>query len=85
MQIAHRQYRTSRDAEAALHELVKAGDGQWDSTLPRRRGRPARRFRSSTLSTVYGNTKKPGENCNSVDVDSVNALETQSDDEWREL
>ena len=43
-------------AEAALEELVKTGRGSWEQSPPGQRGRPTRRFRLSTVSTVYENT-----------------------------
>jgi len=83
VQQGNRQYRTAQDAEAALEELAKAGCGEWEPTPPGRRGQPTRRF--VLASTVYGNSLKPRENRNTVDVDSVDAPETQSDDKWGEL
>jgi hypothetical protein len=83
VQQGNRQYRTALDAEAALEALAKDGCGNWEPTPPGRRGQPTRRF--VLASTVYGNTLKPDENGNTVDVDSVDAPETQSDDEWGEL
>jgi hypothetical protein len=65
-------------AEAALEELVKAGRGSWEQSPPGQRGQPTRRFKLSTVSTVYGNTESPGENSNTVDVDSVDAEEVES-------
>jgi hypothetical protein len=65
-------------AEAALDALVKAGRGTWESTPAGQRGRPTRRFRLSTASTVYGNGKFPVENTNTVDVDSVDAPKTDA-------
>ena len=85
VQQGNRQYQTAGDAEAALDELVKAGCGHWEQTPPGQRGQPTRRFVLSTVSTVYGNTLKPEENGNSVDVDSVDATENQPDDEWGEV
>jgi hypothetical protein len=68
-------------AEAALEELVKAGRGSWEHSPPGQRGQPTRRFKLSTVSTastVYGNSVLPGENSNTVDVDSVDAEEVGS-------
>ena len=62
-------------AEAALEELVKAGRGTWEQSPAGQRGQPTRRFKLSTVSTVYGNTSIPEENSNTVDVDSVDAPE----------
>ena len=79
VQQGHRQYRTADDARAALEELAKANFGHWEPTPPGRRGQPTRRFRLAETSTVYGNTPKPGENTNSVDVDSVDAADSQTE------
>lgn len=73
---------TSRDAENSLNELVKEGVGFWQPTPSGRRGQPTRRF---VLSTVYGNTSKPEENGNTVDVDSVDTAEMHTEDDWGEL
>ena len=83
VQQGHRQYRTAEDAEAALGNLIKAGFGRWEPTLPGRRGKPTRRFVLS--STVYGNPLNPEEISNTVVVDSLDAPEMQSDAEWGEL
>jgi hypothetical protein len=82
VQQGNRQYRTAPAAEAALEALAKAGCGDWEPTPPGRRGQPTRRF--VLASTVYSNTLKPTENGNTVDVDSVDTPETQTD-EWGEL
>ena len=82
VQQGHRQYRTAQDAEAALAELSKAGYGDWEPTPPGRRGQPTRRF---VLSTVYGNSLKPEENSNTVDVDSVDTPEKQPNENWGEV
>jgi hypothetical protein len=69
-------------AEAALVALVKAGYGTWqDVPTTAKGGRPYRVFR---LSTVYTTPENTAENGGSVDVDSVDAPETQ-DDEWGEV
>ena len=85
VQQGHRQYRKAEDAEAALEELVKAGCGQWHDVPPGPKGgRPSRVFRLSTAST----STQPARTRDSegfVDVDSVDALETQPDDDWGEL
>lgn len=78
VQQGHRKYRKAEDARVALEDLVKAGYGEWESTPPGRRGQPTRRF---VLSAVYGNTVKPKENCNTVDVDNKDVFETQPDDD----
>lgn len=62
-------------AEAALEDLVKAGRGTWEQSPAGQRGQPTRRFKLSTVSTVYGNAQSPEENHNTVDVDSVDAPE----------
>ena len=73
VQQGNRQYTTSEAAEAALERLRKREAGYWESSPPGKRGKPTRRF---ILSTVYGNTPKPEENGNNVDVDSVDTPET---------
>jgi hypothetical protein len=85
VQQGHRQCRTAKDAEAALNELAKAGNGTWRPSPPGRRGQPTRRFVLSTASTVYGNALKPEENGNTVDVDSVDAPGTSPEDDWGEV
>jgi hypothetical protein len=80
-----RWLRDSGAAEEALNELAKAGHGQWEPTPPGRRGQPTRRFALSAMSTVYGNAQNPGQDINTVDVDSVDAPKTQPDEEWGEL
>ena len=79
VQRGHRQYRTARDAEAALSELVESGCGRWKSTPGGQRGQPTRRF---ILSTVDGNTLNTGENSNTVDVDIATGVDV--DGEFRE-
>jgi hypothetical protein len=65
-------------AEAALEELVKAGRGTWEQSPAGQRGQPTRRFKLSTVSTVYGNGEIPKENRNTVDVDGVDAPKTET-------
>jgi hypothetical protein len=65
-------------AEAALEELVKAGRGSWEQSPPGQRGQPTRRFKLSTVSTVYGNSVFPVKTNNTVDVDTVDAEEVES-------
>ena len=78
-QQGHRKYKTAKDAEEALNELVETDLGKWEiDDHNGGRGRPAVRFvlsipRAFTASTVYTNSVKPGENCNCVDVDSVDS------------
>ena len=62
-------------AEGALEELAKAGRGTWEQSPAGQRGQPTRRFKLSTVSTVYGNTGFPEESSDTVDVDSVDAPE----------
>jgi hypothetical protein len=62
-------------AEAALEELAKAGLGTWEQSPAGQRGQPTRRFKLSTVSTVYGNASFPEENSNTVDVDSLDTPE----------
>jgi hypothetical protein len=73
-------------AEAALDELAKAGWGVWrDSPTTAKGGRPARAFALSTPSTVYGTPANPDQDLGFVDVDTVDAPESQADDEWGEV
>jgi hypothetical protein len=65
-------------AEAALEELAKAGRGTWEKSPAGQRGQSTRRFKHSTVSTVYSNTCFTEENSNTVDVDSVDAGETET-------
>jgi hypothetical protein len=60
-------------AEAALEVLAKEGWGTWEPSPAGQRGQPTRRFKLSTVSTVYGNANSPKGNSNTVDVDSVDA------------
>lgn len=85
VQMGCRWLREAGAAEAALEQLAKAGWGIWEPTPPGRRGQPTRHFRLSTPSTVNGNSALPGENGNTVDVDAVDAPESQADGEWGEL
>lgn len=63
------------EAETALEGLVRAGRGIWEQSPAGQRGQPTRRFKLSTVSTVYGNTDFPKENSNTVDVDRVDSPE----------
>ena len=65
-------------AEAALEELAKAGRGIWEQSAAGQRGHPTRRFKLSTVSTVYGNGNLPEENSNTVDVDNVDVPGNES-------
>jgi len=82
VQMGCRWLREAGAAEAALEQLAKAGRGNWEPTPPGRRGQPTRHFR---LSTVNGNSTLPGQNSNTVDVDTVDAPELQAGDEWGEV
>jgi len=84
-QMGCRWLREAGAAEAALEQLVKAGWGNWELTPPGRRGQPTRHFRLSTPSTINGNSAPPVENSNTVDVDAVDALESQAEGDWGEL
>jgi len=85
VQQGHREYRTAQEAEAATEELAKAGYGHWHDVPPSPKGgRPSRVFQLSTVST----STQPAKTRDSegfVDVDSVDAPETQRDDDWGEL
>jgi hypothetical protein len=85
VQMSCRWLREAGAAEAALEQLAKAGWGNWEPTPPGRRGQPTRHFRLSTASTVNSNSAFPGENINTVDVDTVDAPDSQADSEWGEL
>ena len=66
-----RQFESSQEAESALNELVKAGYGHWETVATTTKGgRPARRFKLASVSTVYETHAKPEENASSVDVDN---------------
>src|SRR5262249_2492342 len=68
-------------AEAALEELTKAGRGTWrDAPTTPKGGRPSRVFDLSTPSTVYETPATHVEKGGSVDVDTVDAAETQPTD-----
>ena len=82
VQMGCRWLREPGAAEAALEQLTKAGWGNWEPTPPRRRGQPTRQFR---LSAVNSNGAFAAENSNTVDVDTVDAPETQAAGEWGEL
>ncbi|REK17367.1 MAG: DUF3987 domain-containing protein [Planctomycetota bacterium] len=77
-----RWLREPGEAEAALEQLVRDGWGHWEQTPSGRRGQPTRRFRLSTPSAVNGNRALAGENSNTVDVDTVDATESQAESEW---
>jgi hypothetical protein len=72
-----RWLKESGAAEAALEELVKAGRGTWEQSPAGQRGQPTRRFKLSTVSTVYGNGTNPTKNVNTVDVDTVDTAKPQ--------
>ncbi|REK24792.1 MAG: DUF3987 domain-containing protein [Planctomycetota bacterium] len=85
VQMGCRWLRAPGAAESALEQLAKAGWGHWEPTPPGRRGQPTRRFRLSTPSCVNGIRALPGENTNTVDVDTVDAPVSQDDGEWGEV
>jgi hypothetical protein len=69
-----RMFKTVADAEAALLELVEAGEGSW--VTPEQHGRGGPKARRFVLSPVWGVNvyrNAPGDtgNANSVDVDGV--------------
>jgi hypothetical protein len=82
VQMGCRWLKESGAAEAALEQLVKAGWGNWVPTPPGQRGQPTRRFR---LSAVNSNSSLPGENRNSVGVDTVDVPESHANGDWGEL
>jgi hypothetical protein len=77
VQAGCRWLRAPGAAEAALEELVKAGRGTWEQSQPGQRGKPARRFRLVTPTGCQRYSSFPRENANIVDVDNVDAAETQ--------
>ena len=85
LQQGRRKYKLSGQAEAALSELVSGGWGEWhDIPSGSKGGRPSREFRLYKPSTSTQPPKtRDSEGC--VDVDSVDAPETQRDGEWGEL
>ena len=84
-QMGCRWLREAGAAEAALEQLAKAGWGNWEPTPPGRRGQPTRHFRLCTPPTVNGNSPLLCEISNTVDVDAVDAPESQAEGEWGEL
>ena len=81
-----RWLRASGAAEASLDELVKNGWGAWEPSPAGQRGQPTRRFHLSDVSTVNGNGQTPDANSNTVDVDTVDAPETEAtNDDWGEV
>jgi hypothetical protein len=73
-------------AETALDELAKAGYGVWrDLPTTAKGGRPARVFELFTPSTIYETPTNPDQDFGFVDVDTVDAPESQADDEWGEV
>jgi hypothetical protein len=82
VQMGCRWLRDPGAADAALEQLAKSGWGNWEPTPPGRRGQPTRHFR---LSAVNSNSALPTENSNTVDVDTVDAPETQAAGEWGEV
>lgn len=71
LQQASRRYDLAEDAAAALQGLAKAGLGCWDEApATERGGRPTRRLRLRSPSTVYETPSNPDDFGGSVDVDS---------------
>jgi hypothetical protein len=69
--------------KTCLESVCQAADRWYEArpgqqSPPGQRGQPTRRFKLSTLSTVYGNSEFHGENSNTVDVDAVDAGETEA-------
>jgi hypothetical protein len=85
VQMGCRWLRESGAAEAALEDLAKSGWGHWTPTPAGQRGQPTRRFHLTTPSTVNGIARTPWKSGNTVDVDNVDAPDTQAADEWGEL
>ena len=85
VQMGCRWLREPGAAETALEQLAKAGWGNWEPTPPGRRGQPTRHFRLSTPSTVNSIGVLSGENSNTVDVDIVDAPDSQVDGEWGDV
>jgi hypothetical protein len=82
LQRGRKGYTTSGDAEAALSELAKAGEGTWEPVPTTvKGGRPSCVFR---LSPVYETPVNLGGKEVLSDVDSVDTPNTQ-DDEWGEV
>ncbi len=85
VQQGHRCYKTASEAEAVLNQLKRAGYGNWVHIPPSPKGgQPTRIFKLFTASTST-QPQKTRESEDSVDVDSVDTPETQSDSEWGEL
>jgi hypothetical protein len=91
VQMGCRWLREPGAAEAAIEGLAKADFGNWELTPSGRCGQPTRHFRLSTVNSI---SQIPGENSNTVDVDTVDApkidwdsinaklAEVDSDDDW---
>jgi len=86
VQMGCRWLREPGAAEAALEQLAKAGWGDWRQ-LPTtvKGGRPARAFVLSTPSTVNRTHANTDESMGCVDVDTVDAPNSQTDSEWGEV
>ena len=85
VQQGHRQYCTVDEAEAALNDLLKAGEGNWrDAPSGKKGGRPSRIFDLNAAST---STQLPETRDSEgfVDAGCVDAPETQLVDDWGEL
>ena len=84
LQQAKREIKNAGAAEEALDGLVKAGIGCWeDVPTTAKGGRPTRRFRLPTASTVYGTPTNAGKNEGCVDVDTVD--DRDDGDGWEEV
>jgi hypothetical protein len=79
VQMGCRWLREAGAAESALDQLVKDGLGQWDDVPPGSKGgRPSSVFRLLTSTKPHKTWDSEG----FVDVDTVDAAETQPDDDW---
>lgn len=77
-----RWLKESGAAEAALEELVKRGQGCWlPPETTAKGGRPTRVFALPTPATVYESSSTHVEDVGSVDVDTVDAVETHATSE----
>jgi hypothetical protein len=85
VQMGCRWLRESGAAENALEGLAKAGLGHWEPTPSGQRGQPTRHFRLLTPSTVHSIRVLPDEDCNTVDVDTIDAPDSQAYETWGEV
>jgi len=80
VQQGQRKYRKAESAEAALNDLVSAGDGTWRNVPPGPNGgRPSRKFQLSMSTKPSKSTEQRG----FVDVDRVDNQESHQD--WGEV